>query len=563
MIKIIFTTIAFTVCSWTATAQGVIHWATNIGTSDNESPTKICSDDDGNSYVAGNYNQSLIICAQTLDTVIQPTSGNLTQNLFISKFDSLGNCIWTKTGISIVPMDNSGAIGPTINDIKFYNGNIFCVGVFTDSMIFDADTLFNPSCVNYCTSSFILSLDASTGIINWSKCFEGSASYSDAYTVIPYINGVFVSGSYQNNLSVDTVILNTTNAWNYNGYLLKFNNYGTCEWGKNIGINNSSAVSDMVFDNNNNLYLVGTYADSIIFPTNTLYDNIPVWARATFFAKYDTSGNFIWAKGGMTDLSGLISGSRLSYGNNGYLYFTGTFTDSVRVGSNTFTTSSGIYSDVLVQMDQTGQFLWAKKTGNRTSNQHFPSRIATNNFGFVLFSGFTNSVVLGNDTVQSNGELDNLLTQYDFNGNIIYYKNFGGTNQEIPKDVYCSGSVTYFVGRTMSNYMIDNFSIANVLFGDILIARMKDTTKISSAFINENYQDASFQLYPNPSNGSTNVSYADRISEITIRNSWGEKIISESPNSNSFNFELTVSGLYFVTISDGKNYLTKKITIIR
>jgi hypothetical protein len=111
--------------------------------------------------------------------------------------------------------------------------------------------------------------------------------------------------------------------------------------------------------------------------------------------------------------------------------------------------------------------------------------------------------------------------------------------------------------------MIDNFSIANVLFGDILIARMKDTTKISSAFIYENYRDASFQLYPNPSNGSTNVSYADRISEITIRNSWGEKIISESPNSNSFNFELTVSGLYFVTISDGKNYLTKKITIIR
>jgi hypothetical protein len=75
--------------------------------------------------------------------------------------------------------------------------------------------------------------------------------------------------------------------------------------------------------------------------------------------------------------------------------------------------------------------------------------------------------------------------------------------------------------------------------------------------------EASFQLYPNPSNGSTNVSSEDQIKEITIRNSWGKIILSESPNSNSFNFELLVSGLYFVTISDGKHYMTKKVTVIQ
>jgi hypothetical protein len=563
MTRLIFITIALiSVYDGTAKAQGVIQWAKDIGTTSIESPTKICADDAGNSYVAGYYYQSLIICDDTLDSVIQPAFGNQTCNFFISKFDALGNCIWTKTGISIIPMVSGGAIGPTINDIKYNNGSIFCVGVFTNTMIFDTDTLFNPSCVSYCTSSFILSLDASTGIINWSKCFEGSASYSAAYTVTPYTNGIFVSGSYQNNLSVDSVNLNTPNSWNYNGYLLKFNNYGTCEWGKNIGINGSSAVSDMVFDNNQNLYLVGTYLDSIIFPTNTLFDIIPLWARATFFAKYDTLGNCIWAKGGMTDLRGLISGSRLTYGSNGYLYFTGTFTDSVRFDSTSFTTSLDIYSDVIVQIDQSGQFIWAKKTGNRPNYQQFPSRIASNNNGFILFSSFNNSTVLGNDTVQSNGYLDNLLTQYDYDGNIIYYKNFGGINSEIPQDVHCRGSNTYFVGSSSSNYMIDNFSITNVQYGDILIARMNDTT-ISTASVTVNYNNVSFQIYPNPSNGSTHVSYEDRIKEITIRNSWGKIILSESPNTNSFNFELTVSGLYFVTISDGKHSMTKKITVIR
>lgn len=561
MIRIFLATIFFSVYCGAASAQGVIQWAKDIGTISSETPTKICADNAGNSYVAGYYLQSLIICADTLDTVIQPPFSQSIANLFISKFDSLGNCIWTKTGISIVPMDGSSAYVPTINDIKYDNGSVFCVGVFTDTMVFDTDTLFNPACVSYCTSSFILSIDATSGMNNWSKTFDGSTTYSAAYTVTPYVNGVFVSGTYQNSLSVDSVNINTPNSWNYNGYLLKFNHYGTCEWGKNIGINRSSSVSNMICDGDKYLYLVGTYADSITFPTNTLYDILPVWARATFFAKYDTLGNCIWAKGGMTDIRGLLSGSRLAYGSNGKIYYTGTFSDSVRFGSTTFTTSPNAYSDVIVQIDQTGSFIWAKKTGNRTIYQHFPSRIAPNNNGFILFSGFSNTTILGNDTLQSNGYLDFLLTQYDFNGNIIYYKNFGGINTELPQDVHCRGAQTYFVGGTASNHMVDNFSIINIQSSDIFIARMYDST-ISTVSVKEQKMEAKFQLYPNPSNGSTNVSSDVNLIEISIRNSNGKIILFERPYSKSFHFELPVSGLYFVTISDGQHTVTKKVMVI-
>jgi len=562
MTRLFFATLFFTVYCGAAYAQGVFQWAKGIGTPSVEMPTKICSDDEGNSYMAGIYVQSLIICSDTLDSVIQPSGFNQTSNLFISKFDSLGNCIWTKTGISNVPMVNGGAVGPTINDIRYYNGNIYCVGVFTNQMVFDSDTLSNLSCQSYCTTSFIISFDASTGINNWHKCFEESTSYSSVYSVIPYTNGVFVSGTYQNSLSVDTVQLSAPNSWNYNGYLLKFNHVGTCEWGMNIGINGQSAVTDMVFDNNQNLYLVGTYYNSIIFPTNTLSDITPTYQRSTFFAKYDTIGQCIWAKGGMTDLRGMIYNSRLSYSANGYLYYTGSFTDSVRFGSTTFTTSPNVYSDVIVKLDLTGQFLWTKNIGKRPGNQNFASSIATNNNGFIFFSGFSDTTVLDNDTIQTNGMLDNLLIQYDFDGNIIYYKHFGGINPESPVDVFCNGADTYIVANTASNYMIDNLNITNVSGSDIFIARMYDST-ISTVSVNEQKMEASFQLYPNPSNGSTNVSSEDQIKEITIRNSWGKIILSESPNSNSFNFELLVSGLYFVTISDGKHYMTKKVTVIQ
>jgi len=560
--KILFT-LVLVIFSFAVTAQVVIQWAKDIGTYNNEQPTKICSDKDGNSYLAGDYWETLIICNDTLDTVIQPLSSNMTVNLFISKFDSAGNCVWTKTGISIVPMVSGGAIGPEIKDIKYFDGNIYCVGVFTDTMIFDSDTLFNPTCVSYCTTSFIMSIDGSSGIINWSKCFKGSTSYSAAYTVIPYSNGVFVSGAYKNCLTVDTVNLSSPNSWNYNGYLLKFNNSGICLWEKNVGINHLSEVSDMVFDNDKNLYLVGLYKDTIIFPTDTLSDVLLSWQSATFFAKYDTSGNFIWAKGGRAEMYGLLSSSRLCYGTNGYLYYTGAFSDSVRFGSMTLTHIQNSCCDVIVKIDQSGQFLWAMKTGNRSWGQCDPVSIAANNFGFFLFSGFTDSVSMGSNTLYSNGSSDFLLTQYDFDGNIIFYKPFGGNSQEAPKDINCNGNISYFIGRTMSDYMIDNFYINNVNAGDILIARMKDTTTIVAPYKYIIKKDVIFQLYPNPSNGSITVASESIIKEITIRNFWGEIILSEKPDFNYFKFELTVSGLYFITIFDGKNNSTKKLTVIR
>jgi|LauGreDrversion4_2_1035121.scaffolds.fasta_scaffold36466_2 hypothetical protein len=562
MIRLILITILFATYSLSAASQGVFKWAEDIGTSSFEMPNKICADGEGNSYVAGFYLQSLIICEATLDTVIQPQGSNQTSNIFISKFDSLGNCLWTKTGISIVPMVNGGAMGPTINDIKYYDGTIYCVGVFTNKMVFDADTLSNNTCQSYCTTSYILSLDASTGVNNWYQCFDGTTTYSSVYSVIPYSDGLFVSGTYVSALSADTVQLNSLNSWNYTAYLLKFNHSGTCEWGKNIGINRASAVVDMTFDEDQNLYLVGTYADSIIFPTITLHDILPVYERATFFAKYDTAGNFIWAKGGMADLRGIIWNSRLSYGPDGYLYYTGSFKDSVRFGSTSFVTSSSVYSDVIVKLDQSGQFLWVKNIGNRPGYQNYASSIATNNNGFMLFSSFDNSVVLENDTLQTNGMLDNLLIQFDFDGNIIYDKHFGGLNPETTIDVFCHGADTYLAATNASNYVVDNINISNVSGGDIFIARMYDST-ISTAAVKDQMKEVNFQVFPNPSTGSINVRCEHPVKEIKITNTWGQTVFAESPNSNTVHFELQISGVYFVTISDGKSVMTKKCSVLK
>jgi hypothetical protein len=544
-------------------AQPITQWVKDIGTSDNEYPTQICSDNFGNSYVAGAYSKNLIICNDTLPDVIQPTSSNSTQNLFISKFDSTGNCIWTKTGISKVPMTSGGAIGPEITDIKYFEGNIYCTGVFTDIMIFDNDTLLNPACISYCTSSFIMKIDT-TGVIIWSKCFQGSTSYSGVTALVPYNNGIFVSGSYQGTILIDTFQLNAPNPWTYNGYLLKLNSLGNCLWAKNTG--NSyigSSASDLVFDNNKNLYIVGSYGDSIVFPTITLNDSTPVWARSTFFAKYDTLGNFIWAKGGKASIRGLIYNPRLCFSNSGHIYFTGSFSDSVRFGSATDTTTSSFwYKDILVKLDSMGQFIWSKASGNRNSFNNFSSAIESNNSGFVLFSGFMNTVVVGNDTINSNsGLLDNLLTQYDNNGNVIWNKYFGGMSQEIPKDVNCNSAFVYMTGRTMSNYSIDAFNITNKGAGDIFIGRLKINSSLTNLFYNTTNYNLEYSIFPNPTNHNFNVSSNKIIEQVIITDLLGQIVYQLRLHESIMFLQLEKAGVYFVTIISGRQTSTKKLIV--
>lgn len=547
-------------CTTLSFAQITTEWVKGFGTTGIELPSCICSDSLGNSYFAGRYHSSFIICNDTLPTVIQPTNSNQTFNLVISKLNSSGNCIWTKAGISIVPMLNGGAVGPSINDIELFDRYLYSTGVFTDTMIFDYDTLFNSACVSYCTSTFIMKMDTLGNII-WSKCFQGSDSYSGISTIIPYNNGIFVSGSYRGTLILDTVQINALHPWSYNGYIAKLSVTGDCLWAKNTGSSNiGCSVTDIVYDNANSIYLTGDYGDSLILPNIILHDSTPSWARSTYIAKYDTSGNFMWAQGGMTNIRGLIYNQKLCLSNSDDLYFTGSFSDSVRFNSTSFTTASNSWcKDVIVKLDTAGQFLWSIATGNRELNHNYPSFIETNDTGFVFNSSFTDTIIVGNDTIFSMGIQDNLLTQYDDNGNVIWNKSFGGVVGQLIYGISISNNKIYITGSFGGNLSIDSFNIVSMGYQDILVAKFKTQSNIP--VFTHNISNFEFIIFPNPTDRIVNVSGNDIIEKLTISNMLGQIIYMCIPNKKDISFQIENEGVYFVTITSNKQILTKKIIV--
>lgn len=556
----VFLILSIVISTLKVDGQSTLEWAKSFGGNYSENTTAVCADDSGNSYVAGNYLETTSICNVTLPLVLQATSSNWTKNLFISKFDNLGNCLWVKPVISIVPSTGGGALTPEIQEIEFYNGKLYCVGTFMDTLEIDNLILSNPSCMTFCETRFVLSLDANTGAADWGKCFIGTSGPSNGPLSIEcYPGGLFVAGNFDTQLQVDTVTLFPTSL-STNGCLLKFNYNGICEWGKNIGTGTASAVESMAFDESQNLYLSGIYSGTITFGQDSLDDPLPSWAWPTYLAKYDTTGSLTWVKGGSPEVYGSLILGELAYGADGFVYYTALFRDSARFDSTTIYANSNGYSDALVKINSAGQFVWVKKVGHRAYNKFSASSLSCNANGFVLFSGFTDSVVVDSVTVHSNGDLDFLLTQYDYDGNVLYYKNFGGTGQAHPKDVFCQGNRTYFVGGSVGNYSIDTEYIYNIGALDALIGLV--TYRGKPVSIDEGKGLQSPIVYPNPSEGLFKISSTLEIDQIIVYNSQGKTMLVAKPKSFDYEIAIPVSGMYYITTISGSARATTKVVVV-
>src|SRR4029077_7731002 len=96
---------------------------------------------------------------------------------------------------------------------------------------------------------------------------------------------------------------------------------------------------------------------SLNFGATTLYNS---GSGDFFIAKYDSSGNVLWAKSstGIGDELGF----KITTDISGNIYVTGLYTSTVTFG-NTTLMNSGAEDIFIVKYDASGNMLWAKSAG--------------------------------------------------------------------------------------------------------------------------------------------------------------------------------------------------------
>ncbi|MEO8147544.1 MAG: SBBP repeat-containing protein [Bacteroidia bacterium] len=318
-------------------ASGNVVWANSSGGTGNDRGYSIAVDINGNTYITGYFISPTITFG--IDTLTN-TGGS---DIFVVKYNSLGNIVWAK---SAVGSGSDIGFGTAANDI----GNFYITGNFNSSTIsFDGDTLINVGSWNI----FIVKYDSSGNVI-WAKSAGGVAD-DYAYHLAVDINGnTYITGLFHSDtVHFDNYPLINTGGIANNLFIVKYDSSGNVAWAK--GAAGTGAGYSVAVDVNGNSFLTGYFDSSIIaFDNDSLANG---GDEDIFIVKYDSLGNVAWAKG----VGGINNdnGNSLIVDVNGNSYVTGYF-ESPTIAFDTFTlaiTSSNFY---VVKYNTSGNAVWAK-----------------------------------------------------------------------------------------------------------------------------------------------------------------------------------------------------------
>jgi hypothetical protein len=245
----------------------------------------------GNAYITGLFNDTL-----SFGTFIVGT--NKYTSVFLVKYDTSGNVIWAEQGTP--PSRYSVGIGNSIAVDAF--GNTYITGDFADTISFGIDTL-------KCNSGFLgddvfIAKFDPNGNVLWAKQanIASSKSSGEGYSIATDLLGnAYITGIFADTVSFgfDTLrcILGDSIFPGIDVFVAKFDSNGNVLWAKQgnpANKNCSGYGGSIAVDAFNNVYITGSYSDTLSFGAFTLtspgiYNNV-------FLTKYDANGNVLWAK---------------------------------------------------------------------------------------------------------------------------------------------------------------------------------------------------------------------------------------------------------------------------
>ncbi len=411
-------------------------------------------------------------------------------------------------------------------------------------------------------------------------------------------------------------------------FIIKTNEYGDTLWSKTYGGLGDDEGHAIQKTNDNGYIITGSTAsfgsggyDVYLIKTDENGDTL--WTK-TFGGAQDEDG---WSVQQTNDNGFIIVGGTLSFGNNiadiyliktdenGDTIWTKTFGErnfnsgaSVRqtndngyviVGSTYNNGDSEKNAIYFIKTDENGDTIWTKTFGEMIYNYDAQAIQQTNDNGYII---------VGNTTNNSSGGIDALLIKTDINGNIIWSKTYGGTNDDWGNSVQqtndngyiISGSTKSFGSGGYDVYLIktdengdtlwtktfggtgddgggavqqtnDNgyiISGSTTSFGNYLdVFLIKTDENGYAGFENSFSTQTNFNLFPNPCSGIFTIQIKNvdnKDISVEIINQIGQTVYSK-PMNNTVSEQIDLAdvskGIYFVKIIGSNINITEKVII--
>lgn len=442
----------------TSTFAQNYEWAKRIGGAADQYANDMVVDNQGNVYIVGVLQGTNIDFDPGIGTAYLSSAGMI--DIFIAKYDPSGNYMWAKR------------IGGTSDDIATrikidHSGNIYISGWFSSTNVD-----FDPGSGNSILSSagstdiFFAKYDKDGNYV-WAKRIGTSLGDGCHDIDLDYLGNVYITGYfYGTNTDFDpgpgTALLSSVGN-SGDVFFAKYDSSGNYLWAKSVGGSSYEVGNGITVDGLRNVYLTGPFSG-----TDVDFDPGPGTAYLSsaggydvFFAKYDSSGNYLWAKGvGGTgdDIGGDIVADSLS---NIYIpcYFHGTSVDFDPGPGTSYLSSAGGFDIGLAKYDASGNYLWANRFGG--PGDDYSGGILLGEDANIYFTGsFTGTNVdfdPGPDTayLNSNGNSDIFFAKYNSLGEYLWAASIGGSGGDNGTGIAVSSSKRTYISGGFSGTNVD------------------------------------------------------------------------------------------------------------
>ncbi len=406
-------------------------WAETWGGTANDAGVKIATDNAGNIYTTGAFNGTA-----DLDPGIdvdEHTSNGL-EDIYLSKFDEHGNCIWSRTW--------GGIGGEKARSITTDNdGNVYVTGGYSWTVDFNPGVEVEEHTSNGGHDIFVSKFD-SDGNFQWVNGWGSSLAEWGHDIVADALGNIYATGHFYLTVDFDPGLdedIHTSKGLQ-DIFVSKFNSNGDFLWAITVGGVGHDAGNGIDVDTSNNIYIAGSFHDLVDFdPGSGVAMQASNGGYDAFLSKYKSDGSYSWALtwGGIYD--------DWSYGlkidNSDNILVDGVFQDIVDFypgPSEQLHQSNGEEDLFLSKFDPVGNFSWALTWGGAASeNAHLASRApAIDSSDNIYFPGTFTGVVDFDPGLEileyiSIGAYDSFLSKFDHDGNYLWTRTWGGLSTDV------------------------------------------------------------------------------------------------------------------------------------
>jgi len=236
----------------------------------------ICLDDSNNVYVSGGCNYNCVFGIDTIDS-----------GYFLAKYDSTGAYKWVRLAV-----DGMSGIGFERNAISIDgDGNVYWVGTFSNSITFETTTLVSDGysdiyIAKYSRTGNLVWANKAGGVFN--DCGN------DIFVKnIPGVEYFYITGLFNDVATFGSGGPTVTSAGSCDIFLAKYNTiFGGCEWVLREGGTSSEEGKSLCMDSFGDIIIIGDFYGTTEIGDSTFYT---LGGKDIFLAKYDDLGTFLGA----------------------------------------------------------------------------------------------------------------------------------------------------------------------------------------------------------------------------------------------------------------------------